>query len=71
MKGETAGNPVRSVKWTRRSTRKLARELSRRGLRVCANSSAARAWKHSIQNKLCNDHGLTVTLAHYPPSSGR
>ncbi len=220
MKGETAGNPIRSVKWTRRSTRKLARELSRRGLRVCANtvarllkklgyslqanqkrlsgghspqrdgqfrhivrlrrcfvetgcpvisvdskkkelvgnfknagrawcrnprqvnshdfrsqargiaapygiydvqanqgavfvgmsadtpqfavdcieawwrqigrdrypqarrlliladsggsnSSAARAWKHGIQNKLCNDHGLTVTLAHYPPGASK
>ena len=30
MEDETGGDPVRGVKWTRKSTRKLSRELSRR-----------------------------------------
>ena len=31
---------MRGIKWTRRSTRKLARQLNRQGLQVCANTVA-------------------------------
>ena len=32
-----------------------------------SNGATRRAWKHGIQHKLCNEHGLDVTVAHYPP----
>lgn len=36
-----------------------------------SNSAASRAWKYGLQNKLCNRHGLTVTVAHYPPGASK
>jgi hypothetical protein len=38
MKDETGGDPVSGVKWSRRSTRKLAEELTRRGHPVGADT---------------------------------
>ena len=31
------------------------------------------SWKHGIQiqHKLCNEHGLDVTVAHYPPGASK
>ena len=31
-----------------------------------SNGSNCRAWKNGLQHRLCNRHGLTVTVAHYP-----
>ena len=36
-----------------------------------SNSATSRVWKHSIQHRLCNRHGLTVTVAHYPPGASK
>jgi len=35
------------------------------------NSARARVWKRDIQHKLCNRHGLTVTVCHYPPGASK
>lgn len=31
-----------------------------------SNSARSRVWKHQIQEQLCDRHGLTVTVCHYP-----
>lgn len=36
-----------------------------------SNSSRNRRWKHGIQEKLCDRHGLEVTVAHYPPGTSK
>lgn len=36
-----------------------------------SNGSNCRAWKNGIQHQLCNCHGLTVTVAHYPPGTSK
>lgn len=36
-----------------------------------SNGSNRRAWKHYLQNSLCNRHDLTVTVAHYPPGASK
>ena len=34
LRDATAGDPIRGVKWTRKTVRRLSRELRRRGLKV-------------------------------------
>ena len=36
-----------------------------------SNGPRCRAWKHGLQTRLCNRHGLTVTVAHYPPGASK
>ena len=36
-----------------------------------SNSCTARAWKFNLQHRLCNRHGLQVTVAHYPPATSK
>ena len=36
-----------------------------------SNSSRSRVWKYRIQEKLCNQFGLTVKVCHYPPGSSK
>jgi len=36
-----------------------------------SNGSNCRAWKNGLQHRLCNRHGLTVTVAHYPPGTSK
>ncbi len=36
-----------------------------------SNSSTSRVWKHAIQHRLCNRHGLSITVAHYPPGTSK
>ena len=38
MKHETAGDPMTGLKWTRRTTEKIAEELREIGITVCANT---------------------------------
>ena len=35
------------------------------------NSSRAHAWKYHLQHRLCNQHGLKVTVCHYPPGASK
>lgn len=61
-------------KWWRTEGQK--RYPGRRHLLVLAdtggsNGATCRAWKHGIQDKLCNAHGLVVTVAHYPSGASK
>jgi len=38
LRHDTAGDPIRGLKWTRRTTRKIARQLRRLGIRISARS---------------------------------
>lgn len=57
-------------------TEGLARYPRSRHLAILAdgggsNSSSSRAWKYAIQHRLCNRHGLSITVAHYPPGASK
>ncbi len=36
-----------------------------------SNGSRSRVWKHKIQEQICARHGITVTVAHYPPGTSK
>lgn len=36
-----------------------------------SNGTTCRAWKFGLQHRLCNRHGLTVTVAHYPTGASK
>ena len=36
-----------------------------------SNGCVCRAWKFGLQHQLCNRHGLTVTVAHYPTGASK
>lgn len=36
-----------------------------------ANSPRCMVWKCDLQQKLCNEHGLRVTVCHYPPGASK
>jgi hypothetical protein len=36
-----------------------------------ANGFRCRAWKLNLQEKVCDPHGLTVTVCHYPPGCSK
>lgn len=36
-----------------------------------SNGFRTRAWKHALQESLCDRHGLTVTVCHYPTSASK
>jgi hypothetical protein len=36
-----------------------------------SNGARARAWKHALQHRLCDRHGLTVTVSHYPTGASK
>lgn len=36
-----------------------------------SNGSSSRAWKFGLQHRLCNRHGLTVCVAHYPTGASK
>lgn len=38
MAADTAGDPITGLKWTRRTTEKIARELKKAGINVCKNT---------------------------------
>jgi hypothetical protein len=40
MKYETAGDPISGLKWTRKTTRKIAAELNSIGIQVSSNTVA-------------------------------
>ena len=74
--GQTADTPAFAVdcieKWWRTEGRKHYPDAN--ALQILAdgggsNSCTARAWKFNLQHRLCNRHGLRVTVAHYPPAT--
>ena len=76
--GQTADTPAFAVdcieKWWRTEGRKHYPEA--KALQILAdgggsNSCTARAWKYNLQHRLCNRHGLRVTVAHYPPATSK
>ena len=76
--GRTADTPAFAVdcieKWWRTEGRKHYPQAQT--LQILAdgggsNSSTARAWKFNLQHRLCNRHGLRVTVAHYPPATSK
>ena len=36
-----------------------------------SHGSRCRAWKHRLQQQLSERHGLSVTVAHYPPGTSK
>ncbi len=38
MEHDTAGDPITGLKWTRKTTEKIAGELRAKGIDVCANT---------------------------------
>jgi hypothetical protein len=36
-----------------------------------SNGPTCRAWKHGLQTRICDRHGLTVTVAHYPTGASK
>ena len=36
-----------------------------------SNGARSRLWKHQLQAQLCDQHGLTVTVCHYPPGCSK
>jgi hypothetical protein len=36
-----------------------------------SNGARNRAWKHALQHRLCDRHGLTVTVCHYPTGASK
>lgn len=36
-----------------------------------SNGPRSRAWKHGLQERLCDIHGLTVTVCHYPTGASK
>jgi hypothetical protein len=36
-----------------------------------SNGARTRAWKHALQQRLCDRHGLTVTVCHYPVGASK
>ena len=36
-----------------------------------SNGARTRAWKHTLQQRLCDRHGLTVTVCHYPSGASK
>jgi len=36
-----------------------------------SNGARTRAWKHTLQERLCDRHGITVTVCHYPTGASK
>jgi hypothetical protein len=36
-----------------------------------SNAARARAWKHALQHQLCDRHGITITVCHYPTGASK
>lgn len=60
LKHETAGDPVHGLKWTRKTTRKIARQLRRLNIRISANTVG----------RLLKDMGFSLRVNHKRLESG-
>ena len=76
--GQTADTPAFAVdcieKWWRTEGHKHypdAEALQSLADGGGSNSCTARAWKFNLQHRLCNRHGLRVTVAQHPPATSK
>ena len=60
MKYETAGDPITGLKWTRRTTEKIAEELKSLGIQLCPNTVG----------RLLKDMGFSLRVNHKKIASG-
>lgn len=60
LKHETAGDPVHGLKWTRKTTRKVAQQLRRLGIRISATTVG----------RLLKDMGFSLRVNHKKLESG-
>lgn len=60
MELETAGDPITGLKWTRKTTEKIARELEKLGIKVCAKTVG----------RILKDLGYSLKVNHKKISSG-
>jgi len=61
-------------RWWREEGRKRYPNASELGILADgggSNGARCRWWKHGLQRKLCQGHGLDVTVAHYPPGASK
>ena len=76
MEHDTAGDPVSGIKWTRRTTEKIADELQRRGHRrmrqhrrhTCSNSSASGCGSTTRSSPTAATQAETTSSPTSPPS---
>jgi len=72
---DTPGFAAESIeKWWRYEGRRRyagAQELAILADSGGSNAPTCRAWKHGLQRQLCERHGLTVTVAHYPSGASK
>ena len=76
--GTTYDTPLFAVdsveKWWRTEGKKRypgSRELAILADGGGSNGSRCRAWKHGLQDRMCDRHGLSITVAHYPPGTSK
>jgi hypothetical protein len=60
MEHETAGDPMTGLKWTRKTTEKIARELGKLGIKVCAKTVG----------RILKELGYSLRVNHKKISSG-
>ena len=72
---DTPGFAVDCVeKWWRTEGRKRYPDAKRLAILADgggSNASASRAWKFGLQRQLCDRHGLSVTVAHFPTGASK
>ncbi len=75
MSHDTPQFAVENVeKWWRQEGRRRYRHSTRLGILAdCGGSNGprCRAWKHRLYHQLARRHGLTVTVAHFPPGASK
>ena len=65
------GQPRQVVGLRRPQTLPRRHRATRPRRRGGSNGPRNRAWKHALQQWLCDRHGLTVTVCHYPTSASK
>ena len=60
MKYEVAGDPVSGLRWTRKTTKKIAAELSALGIRVSRKTVAKLLKQMNFSLPLCANLGETL-----------
>ena len=72
---DTAAFAVESIEtWWRSEGRERYRRADHIAILADAggsNGATCRAWKHNLYRYLCEQHGLTVTVAHYPSGASK
>ncbi len=56
LEHDTAGNPITGLRWTRKTSEKIAKELRKTGIKVCANTVVKLLKKQKISQKVNNKY---------------